>query len=215
MRVGDVAAPGALLTPSHAAAAAASGAAPAPGSTQRAFREQRAAAVVETPRRQEQGREAEARSRRLQQAAHALEIVTEHRLEDESAGSPTEASLAALRSFGDRGNLDVGDRFGLIGSDERVRDVMRSLGELAQGLAERPRDPEQAAAPGAAAPETPVDGARPPLPDANGMRGFSRALESREARLEDRADLLRGVVAALERSAPADVGPAVPRADDA
>jgi flagellar capping protein FliD len=68
------------------------------------------------------------------------EIETRHQLEDEAFAARVAEfaeSYTALKTFTEADNLDLGDDFGLLGNDDRVRDVLRVLGELASGLAER------------------------------------------------------------------------------
>lgn len=68
------------------------------------------------------------------------EIETQHQVEDEEFAARVAEfaeSYTALKTFTDADNLDLGDDFGLLGNDERVRDVMRALDELASGLSER------------------------------------------------------------------------------
>ncbi len=160
MRIGDVAAPGALLRTPTATEGASF--VRTFGSVQRAFRERRPVPLHQVPERQERRRELEARARRFEEASRSLaqvapkaepaietgsrrpvrlrEIETEHRVEDEALAARVAEfaeSYNALRTFANAENLDVGDDFGLIGSDERVRDVMRALDELARSLGER------------------------------------------------------------------------------
>ncbi len=161
MRITD-AAPSATLRPT---APSTTGAATGPGfvetfgSVQRAFRQRRPPPLHEIPERQDRRRQLEARAQRLESAARALSEAGEGRadaraesrietrqdvLGDDLTARVSEFAAAynELRRFADDSHLDVGDDYGLIGNDVRVKRVLSALDELATGLVEARREGE-------------------------------------------------------------------------
>lgn len=196
MRVGDVAAPGALLrAPSPGAAGEASAETLSP--VQAAFRARRAVPSHPVPEHTDRRRDPELPSPG-RRARGARELQTRHELEDDALAGSTVASSSAyraLRSFANFENLDMGDAFGLPGNDERVRDVLRTLGELASGLTAPEEETALEAA--RAAPGESGTGASP-AGDA-GLGGFLASFAAEQDRLEARATLLGDVVSSLSR----------------